>query len=277
MDVSIAPEFIVARSRDGTLRVHSSTSGEVLTIITGETSWRNHGLSLSGNFLFARKPDEGVAVWQLPDGEQHYYQDTASWTGIGSIDISPDGRLFAIVTEQSVSVWNTPDKQRLTQFSVDAPVRSMRFSGDGKQLVVVTRTDVHIHDPLTGERLAVLEHQDEIRSRQLRGTAASLSKAGNTIATLSRGRVRIWAMDNGRELARIGSGDVIDMRFSPDGRWLLSGNADNTATLWQWRSTDLIEAACSRLEHNLTAEEWSRFLIHEARGTTCVNLPQDQE
>ena len=91
----------------------------------------------------------------------------------------------------------------------------------------------------------------------------------------SDGRVRIWDTRTGLELARIGNGEIIDMRFSPNGEFLLTGNKDNDATIWLWRNHDLIKSACDRLERNLTEEEWNRFLSPVQKRPSCDNLIEE--
>jgi len=63
--------------------------------------------------------------------------------------------------------------------------------------------------------------------------------------------------------------------FSPDGKLLATASADNTARLSFWRPEDMIAVACSRLNRNLTREEWKQYLGDESYHKTCANLPLD--
>jgi len=90
------------------------------------------------------------------------------------------------------------------------------------------------------------------------------------------GTVRVWDVTSGTEIARmIHDKEVILVAFSPDGKWVLSYSGFLTTTLrvWLWRPEDLISLACSRLDRNLTPEEWGQYIPGEDYRRTCPELP----
>ena len=106
------------------------------------------------------------------------------------------------------------------------------------------------------------------------------SPDGRYVATASLDNTsRVWDLTTNREVARIPHEDeVSDVRFSPDGRYLLT-RSGNVAEVWFLQADDLINAACSRLNRNLTVQEWQQFIGDEPYRRTCDNLdyPDDYE
>ena len=69
-------------------------------------------------------------------------------------------------------------------------------------------------------------------------------------------------------------GDVWDLAFSPDSRWLVTASADHTARVWPLRPNDMIDEACARLTRNLKQEEeWKQYMRGKPFRKTCPNLP----
>ena len=278
MDASISERYIVASTRDGKIRVFNSTDGEELNTVTDVAELKKPRLR-HADYMLALRSDGGVIAWHLPSAQKLFEQKLFEFTSYSletpSMDISPNGQLFAVEVMDAIEIWSVADKQRQWRIPIGDEVRSVRFFRDEKQVMVRTYSDVHIYDVRTGKRQALLQHQGEIRSNLLRGTATVANSSNHAIATLSKGRVRIWDTRTGLELARIGNGEIIDMRFSPNGEFLLTGNKDNDATIWLWRNHDLIKSACDRLERNLTEEEWNRFLSPIPKHPTCDNLVEE--
>jgi len=88
------------------------------------------------------------------------------------------------------------------------------------------------------------------------------------------GSVYVWNFSTGKLLSQLtDAGYVQDVRFGPDGRYLLSGSADNTAILWLWKTEDLRDEACKRLSRNLLSNEWEHYLGNWPYQKTHPNLP----
>src|SRR5262249_6433079 len=69
------------------------------------------------------------------------------------------------------------------------------------------------------------------------------------------------------------AGEVIDMAFSWDGRWLVTRSFDGIARVWALSREDMIVEACARLTHDLSEDDWRRYLGKETHVPVCRGLP----
>jgi WD40 repeat protein len=150
--------------------------------------------------------DGRIQLWDVSNGR-------AVLTLIGhtgrvlAVAISPDGRLLASASQESVKVWD------LTAGLEKGELREPLFTCPHEELVVgVTFSP-------DGKRLA--------------------SASGKTDQP---GTVKIWDPASGKALFSFrGSArpdSLLHLEFSPDGRWLAAGSADNTAKIWDVTTGD---------------------------------------
>jgi len=152
-----------------------------------------------------------------------------------TLDFSPDGKIFASgsYTDDMVYIWNVSTKERLS-FFVQLDVRDIDFSPDG-EIIAACGSDpnlISLHDTASGETTALLEGHTETV------TSISFSPDGGMIASGAKDSVvKLWSVPDGNLIANLvghkderGAG-IIDVDFSPDGKYLLSAAIDGTSSL----------------------------------------------
>jgi WD40 repeat protein len=95
------------------------------------------------------------------------------------------------------------------------------------------------------------------------------------VATASSDQAaRVWEASSGREIARMEHESyVLNVVFGAKGH-LASLSAEGVIKVWYWQPEDLIEQACSRLQRNLTQDEWQYNLGDVPYRKSCLKLPE---
>jgi WD40 repeat protein/tetratricopeptide (TPR) repeat protein/tRNA A-37 threonylcarbamoyl transferase component Bud32 len=125
------------------------------------------------------------------------------------------------------------------------------YSPDGSKLIALTsRNEVVVRDATTGKLL-----YPPIQPVLLDGPCRTLAVSDDSrwLATGVNGRnaVQVWDLTTGQAAGAplLEPGDfygIFAVTFSPDGRWVLSGNKDGRARVWDWRTGALV---CPPLQH----------------------------
>ncbi|HKB68888.1 MAG TPA: hypothetical protein VKC61_23805 [Pyrinomonadaceae bacterium] len=91
------------------------------------------------------------------------------------------------------------------------------------------------------------------------------------------GKVTLIATGTTSKGTEIAHSKVNSIDFSPDGHWLATGGDDGTIRLWPLWPEGIIKEACSRLPHNLSAQDRKTFLDDANSPDTCPGLPVPAE
>jgi WD40 repeat protein/tetratricopeptide (TPR) repeat protein len=151
---------------------------------------------------------------------------------------SPDGKsILTACQDRCARLWDIDSgKQIGVAFSHEAEVIQASLSPDGDRVMTLGADGTaRVWRTKTGEALMPsLAH-----GLGLRG--ASFSPSGDLIVTFGNEEARVWDIRNGLQVGQRLQHDetVIDARFSPDGRYVLTTCTDGAARLWDYRTGKL--------------------------------------
>jgi WD40 repeat protein len=202
-----------------------------------------NAVALSRDGLAAAGMQDGsIQVWDVGSGEARFtlaapMLTTASDHGVTALDFSPDGRLLLSAgRDGSVRMWSAADQRVLWLETHVSVVTSAAFNEDGSQIASVS-TDGTLHLRAADTGALLLRIVDE----RLRGARSlAFSPNGRQVVAISFDRVRIWDMVVGEARLTLvhPGGDINAVDYSPDGRQIVTANADNTLSVWRLGSLD---------------------------------------
>ncbi|HUG65666.1 MAG TPA: WD40 repeat domain-containing protein, partial [Gaiellaceae bacterium] len=224
-------EHVVTASRDGTARVWKADTGAPLITLPGHGNWVTSAAFSGpvGSPVVTASLDGRLRVWDAlfqPELEEL----AALPEAVTMVDVPDPATIRVVAGDGRRFVLDASTGARLdVERGVRRPRRS--FGPDGARATIHGRTVVLEAD---GETVVLEGHRDRV-------TAVTFSPDGSRLATASIDHdVRIWDVASATTLHTLLHNTAVhDVRFSPDGRWLVA--AANRAVLWNARDgTDVV-------------------------------------
>ena len=240
---------LASGSKDKTVRLWNTDTGDELAILRKHTGWTNVlAFSPNGKRLASGSTDKRVHLWDTDTGEL-ITTLTGHLNSIAALSFSPDGRTFASgSTDGTIRFWNTEtgDLLPLNITEHTAWVKAVSFIKDSSTLAsvafngVITFWDLRTFQKtdlqVTGHRdllptLALSPDGTKLASVGAKATMFFKAGQGSAISTWMPDRqVRLTDVTTGRELATLnetnaGAHPSSSMAFSPDGKTVAFGSS----------------------------------------------------
>jgi WD40 repeat protein len=150
---------------------------------------------------------------------------------------SPDGRLLAVASDGTVTLWETQGLTPLTSFQAHTrAIESLSFSADGSRLATASRDLTAKVWAAAGMLARKGEPSLVLRGHMRNLTGVAWSPDGRRLATCAEDRtVRLWDTATGQEALTLRAGEELPVRvaWSPDGSSLAAGDRAGTVYLWE--------------------------------------------
>jgi WD40 repeat protein len=178
---------------------------------------------------------------------------------------APDGKTLAAGGYQEARLWDVPSGQLKATLRHSAHVWEIAFSRDGKLLATGGWSEIRLWDAQSGRLRATLEA--DTKGSPNRVWAVAFSPDSKTLAVgegFDNNTARLWDTNTGALKATLKghTSDVNRLAFSPDGKTVATGSADQTARLWDTQS--------GRLEATLPHPAGLWDLAFSPDGTTLA-------
>jgi WD40 repeat protein/serine/threonine protein kinase len=224
--------LLASGSRDGTIGLWEVDSGTEVRALHGHSrSVSRIRFSPDGQTVAAGGEHGGVKLWDVATGQEK--QPLEGYVGgVRCVAFSPDGNLLASGGEdRTVRLHNLAGGGYARTFTAPKAVNDLAFSPDGTTLAAVgdgPEPAVCLWNLQSGQERTWHGHTGHVQG-------VAFSPAAPLLATCSEdGTVRLWdlAGSDGRPRT-IGpgpfGGPVRAVAFTPDGRYLVTANANGTA------------------------------------------------
>ena len=206
---------------------------------------------LPGSTTFAAGDWDGSVRFHGPDTMANRRPLNYS-AKVWSLAVSPDGSMLAVGGEaNAVKVYDLATRQlKVTLNGHDHAIESLDFSPDGKLLASAGGTIVNLWDTTTWANREQIPHHPEV-------VCARFSPDGKLLAfsdgesflphyKLLPTAIILWDIAKRDEVRwlRGHTNTIWALAFSPDGKTLASGSADQTVKLWDTASGELARRSC---------------------------------
>ncbi|KAG8723258.1 hypothetical protein FRC09_004087 [Ceratobasidium sp. 395] len=277
--VAFSPDghHIVSGSDDQTVRIWDATTGQaLLDPLQGHSdSVCSVAFSANSRLIVSGSGDNTVRIWDAQNGATVGLPLDGHSDCVFSVLFSPDGsRVVSSSYDKTMRIWDivgggtSGRTQESTQHNGHSgAVNSVAFSPNGQRIASGSDdTTVRVWDVRTGALvLGVIRTEYELsRSLQtvvaLRQALMTIQRASGTQRQACRclihcratqtHTIRVWDAETGQAILEppIGYSDwVKSVAFSPDCRWMVSGNYDETIRIWDAQTGSLVHD--SLVEH----------------------------
>ena len=243
IEVSPRGDVLVSTGQDGTVRLWSTETGQLIRTLHGHAGDVNCAAYSPDSARLATGGDDGtIRVWSLAgDHEPMTLGKHTAW--VFCLAFTADGRrLISGDRDGTMKVWDIPSRKLIRSFAAHGTIQSMELSPDGRALATCGADGkISLWDADSMQKIR--EFGVHLHSVQ----SVTFSHDGHLLAAGSLdGTVEIWDVARGIVLTTIRnpslhSPDVQCVAFTPDAAIVASCGDDGILRLWDSRQGTLLQ------------------------------------
>ncbi|GAB1606551.1 telomerase protein component 1-like, partial [Argonauta hians] len=191
-------------------------------------------------------------------------------TSVRTVAYLPSGtHITSAALDGSVKIWSADHGKQVGNVTGHArAVTAVAYTSNGRQMVTVSEDGkVKIWSSYLGKLLHSLQGKSADAA-----TCVCISPCVTHVAAgYHSGKVRIFHIVTGeKELEyQMHPKSICSIRYSPDGKYLLTGSADTTAKLFTWNNGQCKQIFTKHSQPLLCADVCSSFVVTAAEDITC--------
>ncbi len=221
------------------------SDGRTLRVLRGHASSVNYlAFSLDGKLLASASQDKTVALW-YPSVGTVLRTMTRHNAPVRVVLFSEDDRqLISIGDDRTIRFWRTADGIQIGQIQGDlaGPTYTIAVSPSGSLVAAAQDNEIQILNLADGKLVRTLTgHQALVTDLEFSPDGKILASSSCAVELLPdqgcpQGEIRFWDLSSGQLISIWGKGHgelVVDIAFSPDGKFLAAVDRWGRAMLWR--------------------------------------------
>jgi WD40 repeat protein len=242
------------QKNDHAIRLWDLSTGRQVQQVDGHTdAVMSLAVSRDGRYLLTGSRDETLKLWSIATGrELRTFRGYAA--EVASVEFSAGAPLMSASADGFIRIWDPAGAQQVlaiptarTSAAALCPIRKEVLAGgaDGS---------LNLFNAVTGKAVwrVTSAHKGQITS------VAFSPDAGSFVTGGTNGAIYLWEASTGKQLTKLAghTGDVRAVKFSPDGRYVVSASgtrpaqgqaADYTVRLWDSKTGTELKALPNKL------------------------------
>ena len=260
--IAVSQKYVLAGTTDGAILFWTDAEKSVIPQnIAAHTGIISKIRFISQKHILSIGADGFFKIWDL-DALKLPLFSLQMGAQLKDAAVSDDGKRLALVDQYGiVKIFTVSNfKESPVVLKTKKPILSVTFSHDGGRLLTGDNSGMinlwNLAD-LNKNPLEFLDHRSGI-------TSLRYSPDNKVFASASYDNsIRIWNPEESKQNPIVIAGHdswVMDIAFSSDGNYLVSSGNDKTIRLFEINSDILESKICSKVNRNLTKNEWITFV-----------------